>query len=174
MPVIDTQDAPKATDSIISTSTTTHDQNWQLCHSLPCNIGYSGRAPVEVYFAPQLLTSDTTSKDGLVVKEDRVFAAQFRGRQLLAAEPYRHTPASTNSTILQQGRLLEINGTKARTSEGKVQVKAKFSAIHEWKHEYDPDVVRQNATSNNSRVRAAMEWCDVAHAVSTLQNKLTG
>jgi hypothetical protein len=172
---IDAQDAPKASsDSIINTTAVHDEKNWQSCHSMPCNIGFSGRAPVEVYFMPQLLlTSDTTtSKDGLLsVKEDsRVFAAQFRGRQLLAAEPYRHTPAlSTNSTIVQQqGRLLEIDGAKARNSEGKVQVRAKFNAIHEWKHEFDPDVVLMNASSNNSRVRAAMEWCDVAHAVSTL------
>jgi hypothetical protein len=167
----DAQDASKAPDSTVST--TTHDQNWQMCHSLPSNIGYSGRAPVEVYFAPQLLTSDLTSKDGVVLKEDRVFAAQFRGRPLLAAEPYQHAQASTNATVQQQGRLLEIDGTKARTSGRKVQVRAKFTAIHEWKHEYDPDVVRKNASRNNTRVRAAMEWCDVAMEASTLQNNLT-
>ena len=175
------KDEPEVIDSIVSTDNDAYNDNqtqhWQPCHSLPCNIDYSGRAQVEVYFSPQLIpTSEATSNNDPMVptiQEDRVYSAQFRGRQLLAAEPYQHTSsvhdvANPNPVQQQQGRLLEIDATKGQSSKGVVRVKAKFSNIHEWKHEYDPDVVRRNnVIGHQSRVRAALEWCDVAHAVST-------
>lgn len=154
------------------------------CHSLPCKVDFSGRAPVEVYFSPQIVGEDRKLEE----KKDQIYSAHFRGRQLLAAEPYLHssptamttegagaatgTDATTHHRM--QGRLLEIDACKPRTSEDKIKVKATFGSILEWKHECEPVVVRNTvaAVDHTSRVRTALEWCDVAHAVRTDTNNI--
>ncbi|CAB9513330.1 Ribonuclease H2 non-catalytic subunit (Ylr154p-like) [Seminavis robusta] len=135
-----------------SEAPTTEENDCQPCHSLPCKIDFNGRAPVEVYFSPQEIPHEKND-DAIVC------AAQFRGRQLLAVKPPPHQQTT------MAGRLLEIDACKARNSEGKVRVKAKFNSILEWKHEHDIGTVQNNHSSGNSRVRTAMEWCDVAHAL---------
>ena len=162
-------------------------QNGEIqCHSLPCKVDFTGRAPVEVYFSPQLVSdgSSTNQEEGKNTeesKDDRIYSVHFRGRQLLAKEPYQHplpatcTTGENNSSndqktataIRMQGRLLEIDACKARTSQDKIKVKGTFRSILEWKHECEPAVLRNSAA--DSRVRAALQWCDVAQAVSKVK-----
>lgn len=146
-------------DDIIST------RNDCQCHMLPCKIEFTGRAPVEVYFSPHLVSGQGTTNEANEDSEgqgDRVYGSQFRGRQLLATDPYQ---PSTGTII--QGRLLEVDAHIAKSSEDRVQVKGKFTSVLEWKHESDPAVLRNSSSNQNSRVRAAMKWFDVAHAVSS-------
>ena len=104
-----------------------------------------------------------------------MYAAQFRGRQLLATEPYQHaritatkTEASPTTTKMQ-GRLLELHACHSSTSPEKVQVVAQFDGIWQWQHESEPRRAANAAATlaEKNRVVAAMQWCDVAHAVCT-------
>ena len=153
------------------TQETNHHADEIQCHSLPCKVDFSGRAPVEVYFSPQLVVGEEGKE------EDRIYSAHFRGRQLLSTEAYQHSSAfdttsndtTTTTSHRMQGRLLEIDVCQARNSADKIKVKERFGSIMEWKHECEPMVLRNAAAAvdHTSRVRTAMEWCDVAHAVRT-------
>ena len=146
------------------------------CHSLPCKMEYSGRAPVEVFFAPHLIpTTDSTGDNHDNKDTSNMYAAHFRGRQLLATEPYQHariaatkTEASPTTTKMQ-GRLLELHACHSSTSPEKIQVVAQFDGIWQWQHESEPRRAANAAATlaEKNRVVAAMQWCDVAHAVCT-------
>jgi hypothetical protein len=123
------------------------------CHALPCNIEFTGRAPVKVYFTPHSVKNREN-------ESARIYSAQFRGRQLLAVDPQQN-----HQGVSMQGRLLEVDPCKPKTSEERIKVKGKFGSIFEWKHECEPAVL-ENSSANNSRVRTALDWCDVARAVS--------
>lgn len=144
----------------------------ECCHSIPCNSAFNGRAPVEVYFTTQLV-SEEQPKDENKSKKTKVFGSQLRGRQLLASEPYQHPQSNATTSSPMQGRLLEIDSSKAKSDEGKVRVVEKFQSIYEWKHECEPNVM-QNPSYENSRVLAAFQWSDVAHAVRTTYDNVYG
>lgn len=141
------------------------------CHALPCSIDFTGRAPVQVYFTPHLVTEkeeDDAKEEGKANDKSspaKVYSAQFRGRQLLALEPKQNDSDRNNNQLPLHGRLLEVDFCKAKNSEDRVKVKGKFSSIFEWKHECQPAVL-QNFSDNNNRVKAALQWCEVAQAVS--------
>lgn len=149
-------EAAMDSDDIIS-----NQKVWE-CHSLPCNIDFAGRAPVEVYFTPHLV-SDDTNQGNSENRHTKVYSSQFRGRQLLALDPMRQ---HSNSVPIQ-GRLLEVDACKPSSSDEKIQVKGKFSSIFEWKHENEPAVL-QSSSLDKSRVGAALQWCDVAQVVSNV------
>jgi len=193
------------------------DDGEMPCYSLPCKLEYSGRAPVEVYFSPQLVM--VMDDDNVRMKTQQpenqqnnekvsIYSAHFRGRQVLATNPYQHqhyniTAATTSTTTTtttenittttennnsnssnnnnttatkkttegakrrMNGRLLEIDSFESRTSQEKIKVRGIFRSIMEFKHEYDPIAMKRNNSHNNNhnRVKTAMEWMDVAHAV---------
>lgn len=64
-----------------------------ICHEIPCNLEYEGRAAVDVYFQPTALPVVTaknhqSTEQPEETKESKPFmAATFRGRGLLSKEP---------------------------------------------------------------------------------------
>lgn len=115
------------------------------CHSLPCNIEYSGKAPVNVYFQPAEL------EDG------KYQAATFRGRGLLAKNDVG------NSTVKVEGRLLQVVSSSSSDTKQLKEV-ATFDQYTEWYHEHQVQAVEQRATSAN-RWSTALEWMEIAVAL---------
>lgn len=107
-----------------------------ICHSLPCSIAYSGRAPIQSSsFQPQPL------------KDDAVQTAMFRGRGLLAHHPA--TPV--------QGRVVQQNQTTATTLE-------KFDGYVEWVHTHQPEFLQTNRNSRSRTAQEWMTVATALHA----------
>jgi hypothetical protein len=126
------------------------------CHGLPCNIDYTGRAPVDVYFRP------TALPDG------KFQAATFRGRGLLANAPVEEgsmndNESNTNPSL--NGYLFEI--VSAEVGEKQLRSVASFDRFTEWHHEHHLNTVAQkeSASQGCTRLGNALDWIEIATAL---------
>jgi len=142
--VDDAENVETAVDAIPETN----DSSTTTCHALPCDIDYTGKAPVYLYFRPQPL-QDTPN----AVNNDKTaqLAAQFRGRGLLAAAP-----------TAVHGRMLTVNNNNH--IDNTVTVSASFSHCTEWHHEHQSAQVKLNV-QHFDRVTAATNWFPIAAAL---------
>jgi len=106
------------------------------CHALPCNIDYTGKAPVDVYFRPAPVN-------------DEYQAATLRGRGLLA-------PTSKEDDSQWQGHVL----TKDHATN-KLKTVTTFEHLAEWHHEHLLSAMNQK----ESRLQTANDWMEVAKAL---------
>jgi hypothetical protein len=144
-----------------------NDESATTCHALPCNIEFTGKAPVYLYFQPHSVESDASSSSGS--SSNSFQAAQFRGRGLLACSNSNSTVAdsSSNSPTHPQetelhGRMLTVNSDKTGVS-----VQASFEHLTEWHHEHQPAAVHQatKLNKNPNRVQLARDWFPIAAAL---------
>lgn len=121
-------------------------------HVLPCNVSFSGKAPVSVYFQPARL-NDTTD------------AACFRGRGLLARTSPPELESSSPHAIDADVRLLRVRPNAHATDVGVVQSLASSRSLREWHHEHDPKMLSIVKQNNANRLVQARNWCRVAEAL---------
>jgi hypothetical protein len=117
-----------------------------ICHNLPCSIDYKGRAPVDTYFRPAVISTSETD-DG---EQPQYQAAMFRGRGLLAA---RAVPVA--GLILQPDSVSDDAGRRNNVVVGT------FHEIVEWHHTHQIDAIPRHG----SRVQKAKDWMEVAAAL---------
>lgn len=143
------------------------------CHSLPCTIEYTGKAPVYLYFQPETLTNpaeqaDDGAHDADDTTKPAMQAAQFRGRGLLApAATTTSTTSDANATKpAVHGRLLNISSSTSSSNNANttVSVQAHFDTLTDWHHEHQPAAVLQ-ALQLNNRSQTATDWFPVASAL---------
>jgi hypothetical protein len=132
------------------------------CHSVPCDIAYTGPAlGVDVYFRPmELPTSSSTDDSPNMIYQ----AASIRGRGLLTKVDDRsrvhghvlQVQSSSISSGLDHGEINEIRGLQSVRS---------FGRYFEWHHEHQTSVL-QNMRSDSKldRAREWMETAEVLHA----------
>jgi hypothetical protein len=136
------------------------------CHALPCNIEFTGKAPVYLYFQPHSVENDTSSSTGSSSASFQ--AAQFRGRGLLACSSNTGSSSSSSDSPTHppetalQGRLLTVNSDKTGVS-----VQASFEHLTEWHHEHQPAALQQatQLNKNPNRVQLARDWFPIAAAL---------
>jgi hypothetical protein len=150
------------------TSTTMDAKNDEstTCHALPCNIEFTGKAPVYLYFQPHPVESNNTDNDTSTANTSSsssssttcLQAAQFRGRGLLACT------SSPQETV--HGRLLQVHdkNSSSNNNTGGVSVQASFEHLTEWHHEHQPAAVHA-AMQKHDRVKLARDWFPVAAAL---------
>jgi hypothetical protein len=125
------------------------------CHSLPCNIDYTGPAPgVDVYFQPMDLP---TSSQAEKVPNATYQAVSLRGRGLLSKVDDRNT---VNGHVMRLQSNLSSDGVK---EERNLQSIRYFDKYLEWHHEHQTSVL-QNLRSG-SKLDRAREWMDTAEAL---------
>lgn len=127
------------TTTMPSQNSSSHETNQAVCHSLPCSIDYSGRAPVSSFFQPVPLSDPKN-----------VQAATLRGRGLLARHP----------AIPVHGRVVTTS-TRNDTNVKLVKTKERFDGYSEWKHAHQPDAL----WTRESRIETAQEWMQLAAAI---------
>lgn len=132
------------------------------CHSLPCKIEFTGKAPVCLYFQPQSVENDTSSNSNSGSSSTLFQAAQFRGRGLLAFSSSSNSPPTHPQETELHGRLLTVNSDKTGVS-----VQATFEHLTEWHHEHQPAAVHQatKLNKNPNRVQLARDWFAIAAAL---------
>ncbi|GKY91966.1 hypothetical protein MPSEU_000168200 [Mayamaea pseudoterrestris] len=109
------------------------------CHILPCNIDFTGALPDDgrlVYFQPQPLK--LSAVDG----GDQIYAAQFRGRGLLA-------------------KAISTSGQVVMVTDNKFRKVSAFDKVFEWQHAHQPSAV----VTSSSRMGKIMEWYEVSSAL---------
>jgi Ribonuclease H2 non-catalytic subunit (Ylr154p-like) len=130
------------------------------CHSVPCNIAYTGPAPgVDVYFRPMDLPTPSTAGDASTV---RFQAAAIRGRGLLTKLDDRNVvnghvlkvKSNSCSSEIDPGEVKEVRGLQSIRS---------FDRFLEWHHEHQTSVL-QNMRSS-SKLDRAREWMQTAEAL---------
>jgi len=132
-----------------STSTT--------CHALPCNIDYTGKAPVEVYFRPAPVLVQGESGDDEAQQPPKYQAATLRGRGLLASAVNNSVGGSS------AGSSCQIQGCVLAKDDSGQQLKTvtHFETLTEWHHEHSPVALAQK----ESRLRTAVDWLETAAAL---------
>jgi len=128
------------------------------CHALPCNIEYTGKAPVDVYFRPAPIIHDEERGDG-EQQHSSFQAATLRGRGLLAEN-------CSDPNMVVHGRLLSVIDGHGGADPNKKQQRvletvATFDRLTEWHHEH---LVQ---TKKESRLRTALDWMETAAALHT-------
>uniref|UniRef100_A0A6U3NRN2 Uncharacterized protein n=1 Tax=Ditylum brightwellii TaxID=49249 RepID=A0A6U3NRN2_9STRA len=122
-----------------------------ICHSLPCNIDYSGIAPVKSYLHPTTIDAPSTSS--------KVMACQFRGRGLLAL--HESLPPNLHGVVAETS-----NNTSQKEGKGQVKVMATFDSMCEWHHEHDVRrLTHESHVKEGSTLYRAQQWCDLASAI---------
>jgi hypothetical protein len=129
------------------------------CHGLPCNIDYTGRAPIDVFFRP------TALPDG------KFQAATFRGRGLLANAPVdddgtvNDTNVESNTNPSLNGHLFEI--VSAEGGGKQLRSVASFDRFTEWHHEHHLKSVAQKESASHgcTRLGNALDWIEIAAAM---------
>jgi len=125
------------------------------CHSVPCNICYTGPAPgVDVYFRPLDLSTAPHSEETPAISYQ---AAALRGRGLLAQLDDRNRVC---------GRVLKVQSSflsDASKEERGLQSIRSFNRYVEWHHEHQKSVL-QNARQG-SKLHRARDWMVTAEAL---------
>ena len=128
------------------------------CHALPCNIDYTGRAPVDAYFRPAPITLPLKGgdhDDDASSTRPQYQAATFRGRGLLARCPDTEGDKSKKF----QGLVLSNHNNDG--GQQQLQTVQTFDSLIEWHHEHFTSAVDQKP----SRLQTAVDWLETASAL---------
>lgn len=131
------------------------------CHSVPCNISFTGPVPgVDVYFRPIELSTPSTSDND--VTSTKYQAASIRGRGLLTKLDDRNAvhghvlkvQSSSFSSENDPGEFKEVRGLQSIQS---------FDRYLEWHHEHQTSVLLN--MRNDTKLDRAREWMVTAEAL---------